>query len=111
LKKWLIFCLVLVVFGLMDCVTTVVGITCFGATEKNPLLASITETNLLAFSVIKLAAVTLTGILFYKAGRIEKPEGSKLQTGSRFLQLTYSLSLLTLATVVTNNMMVVARLV
>lgn len=111
MKKWLIFCLVLVVFGLMDCVTTVVGITCFGATEKNPLLASITETNLLAFSGMKLAVVTLTGFLFYKAGRIEKIAGSKFQIGSRFLQLTYSLSLLTLATVVTNNMIVVAKLV
>jgi hypothetical protein len=110
-KKWLIFCLVLVVFGFLDLVTTIVGITYFGATEKNPMLASITETNLLAFSGIKLAVVTLTGILFYKAGRLEKDPGCKLQIGSRFLQLTYSLSLLMLAAVVTNNVMVVAKLV
>ena len=100
----LIFC------SLTDCVTTVVGIAWFGATESNPLVAAVTETNLIAFSGIKLAAAVFVGVLFYKAGTVGKIEGSSFQVGSRFLQVTYSLSLLTMLTVVTNNVVVVAQL-
>ena len=98
-------------FGLLDCVTTVVGITVFGAKENNPLLASITETNLLAFSGIKLVAVIFTGVLFYNAGGLVKPGGSRLHIGRCFFQLTYSLSVIALAAAATNNIIVVAKLV
>ena len=98
----LVFC------GVIDCLTTVVGVACFGATEGNPLLASLTEVNLFTFSGIKLAAAVFIGVLFYKAGSVGKIEGSS-HVGSRFLQVAYSLSLLTMLTVVTNNVMVVAK--
>ena len=99
----LVFC------GLIDCITTVVGIVWFGATEGNPLFAAVTETNLFAFSGIKVVAVVFIGVLFYKAGSAGKIEGSGFQVGSRFLQVAYSLSLLTMLTVVTNNVLVVAQ--
>ena len=99
----LVFC------GLIDCVTTIVGILWFGATEGNPLFSALTETNLLAFSVIKLVATVFVGVLFYKAGSVCRIEGSGFQVGSRFLQVAYSLSLLTMLTVVTNNVLVVAQ--
>jgi hypothetical protein len=99
----LVFC------GVIDCVTTVVGIAWFGATEGNPLFAAITQTNLVAFSGIKLAAAVFIGVLFYKTGNGGKIEGSSFQVGSRFLQVAYSLSLLTMLTVVTNNVLVVTQ--
>jgi hypothetical protein len=99
----LVFC------GLLDCVTTVVGIVWFGATEGNPLFTAITQTNLVAFSGIKLAAAVFVGVLFYKAGSVGKIEGSSFQAGNRFLQLAYSLSLLTMFAVVTNNVLVVTQ--
>jgi hypothetical protein len=110
LKRWGLFCLLLFFCGLIDCVTTVVGIVWFGATEGNLLFAAITETNLVAFSGIKLAAAVFVGVLFYKAGSVDKIEGRSFQVGSRFLQVAYSLSLLTMLTVVTNNVLVAAQL-
>ena len=111
MRKLLICCLLLVAFGLLDCVTTVVGITFFGAKENNPILVSTTETNLLAFTGIKLAAVISIGAMFYNAGKFVRSGGSKLGIGGCFFTLTYSLSLLTLVFAVSNNVMVVARLV
>jgi len=111
LKKGPFFCLTLVLFGLLDLATTLVGVTCFGAVEGNPLLASITATNPLVFSGIKLLAVTLTGFMFCRAGNAEEASRSNLQLGNRFLQFTYSFSLVFLTTVVTNNLIVVAKLV
>jgi hypothetical protein len=95
----------LVVFGLLDLVTTVVGVTCFGAVEANPLLSGITKASPLVFSGIKLLAIIAIGLTFYKAG-------SALSVGlnGRFLQFSYSLSLVFMTYVVTNNCLVVAHL-
>ena len=101
----------LVAFGLLDCVTTIVGIACFGAKETNPLMAAITETDLVAFAGIKLAAVAFTGVLFYKAGSVGNVGGSKFRIGTRFVQLAYSLSLFAAVTVVSNNVLVMAKIV
>jgi hypothetical protein len=100
----------LVMFGLLDLLTSVVGITCFGAAEKNPLLTSVTETNMVAFSCTKLAAASIVGILFFKAGRLAVA-GNRLGIESNVLLLAYSLSLFTLVTAVTNNLIVVAKLI
>jgi hypothetical protein len=104
LKKGLFFCLTLVLFGLLDLGTTLVGVTCFGAVEANPVLASIAVANPLVFSGIKLLAVILIGFMFYRAGKVEEA------VGNRFLQLSYSFSLVFLTFVVTNNLIVVAKL-
>ena len=109
MKKWTLFCLLLIFCGLLDCATTIVGIVWFGATEGNPLFATLAETNLFAFSGIKLVAAVFVGVLFYKAGSVGEIEGSSVQVGARFLQVAYSLSLLTMLTVVTNNVLVVAQ--
>ena len=98
-------------FGLLDLLTSVVGIACFGAAEKNPLLASITETNMLTFSCMKLATVIVVGILFYKAGTFQRTSGSRFPVEGYFLRIAYSLSLFTLVTAVTNNLVVVSKLI
>ncbi len=111
MRRWTIFCLVLVVFGFLDLLTSVVGITCFGAAENNPVLASVTGSNMLTFSILKLAAIASIGFLFYKAGNVQTGCERKMRIDSHVLHVAYSLSLFTLITVVTNNMIVVAKLV
>jgi hypothetical protein len=103
LKKGRVFCLMLVMLGLADLITTLVGVKVFGATEANPLLSSITA-NPLLFSGIKLLAVSLIGVLFYRVGDVEEA------SSNRVLQLSYSISLVFLTTVITNNLLVVAKL-
>jgi hypothetical protein len=101
-------CIILISLGLADWLTTIIGIINFGATETNPLLSTLTQSNLIAFSIIKLSATLLVGALFYKASQIEMPTAN-LQLGKRFLQSGYFLSLTLLTVVVTNNVIMVVR--
>jgi aconitase B len=94
--------------GLADLLTTLVGITYFGAVEINPLFAGLTQTNLAAFSAIKLAATLLIGFLFYKAYQIEETQKASFRLEKRFLQSGYFLSLAALTVVVTNNILAAA---
>jgi hypothetical protein len=109
-KKELLCCFALILMGLLDWVTTVTGALCFGAVEINPLFAGLTNTNILLFSVIKLTAVVLTGLLFYKAGTIVTMVKSSSRLGKRALESGYALSLMMLTFVVTNNLITVARI-
>lgn len=107
-KKELLFCFALISMGMLDWVTTVTGTLCFGAVEINPLFAGLTSTNILLFSAIKLAAVMLTGILFYKAGTIVGMVKGNAHLGARALESGYALSLMMLTFAVTNNLITVA---
>ena len=62
--------LVLVLMGSMDLLTTLVGITYFGAVECNPFLAGIVSTNLAAFTILKLTSTIFVGLIFHQAGKI-----------------------------------------
>jgi hypothetical protein len=75
LKKELVLCLFLVAMGILDLVTTVLGVLYFGAVEINPLFAGIANSNILVFSGIKLATAVLVGFLFYKGFASEKTLG------------------------------------
>jgi hypothetical protein len=109
-KKELIFCTVLVLIGTLDWLTTIVGIVFFGATENNPLLANFTETNMLLFSAVKLTAITITGLIFYKAGTQTKLSSEISPFAKKFLKSGYVISLFALSAVVLNNFSVIAKL-
>jgi hypothetical protein len=111
LKKELLFCFALIFMGMLDWATTVTGTLCFGAVEINPLFAGLTETNILLFSIIKLAVVVLTGVLFYKADKIVEMLKSNSHLGKRVLESGYAISLMVLTVAVTNNIITVARVI
>jgi hypothetical protein len=100
-------CIILISLGLADLITTIVGVTYFGAVEANPLLAGLTQTNLPAFTAIKLATVLLIGYLFYRAYQIEETPKASFQLEKRFIQSGYFISLTALTAVVTNNIITV----
>jgi hypothetical protein len=56
--------------GLMDWLTTTIGIFYFGAVESNPFIAGVAGTSLPAFTVIKLSATLFAGLLFYQGERL-----------------------------------------
>ena len=105
LKKELLFCSILVLLGLLDLATTVIGTTFFGAVESNPLLAGIATTSPLIFSGLKLFAIIAIGLMFYKAGSMHGG------ATNRFLQFSYSFSLIFMTYVVTNNLLVIAKII
>jgi hypothetical protein len=107
--------LALIIVGSMDWLTTIIGIACFGAVESNPLIAGIAGASLLAFTVIKLSATALVGLLLYLG------EHTLLKTqdkNSRFFKCTHIIfrstcvaATMFLLFAVVNNLIVVASLI
>jgi hypothetical protein len=109
-KKEVVFCSTIILIGTLDWLTTIVGIVFFGATENNPLLANFTQTNMLLFSAIKLTAITITGLLFYKAETKTKLSNEISPSIKKFINSGYIISLFALSAVVLNNFSVIAKL-
>lgn len=104
MKKDILFFSMLILVGLMDWLTTVVGITFFGATEINPLLWGLASSNMILMSVIKLIAVTATGLVFYKAIGLSK--GLNWGFTKRFVDAGFSFTFIGLSAVVISNLSV-----
>ena len=52
--------------GYLDWLTTIIGIAYFGAVEFNPVMAQLTQTNLVAFTAVKLTIALFVGLLAYQ---------------------------------------------
>ena len=102
-KKEFLFFSSILILGVFDWLTTIVGILFFGATEANPLMGGLAQSSLLFFSVVKLCAIILSGLAFYKAATMAKI-GDYHWTG-RLLNGGYSFTSIALATVVASNML------
>ena len=110
-RKGLFFSSVLILMGSIDWLTTVVGISCFGAVEVNPLFAALTQMNIFVFSVVKLLIVVLIGGLFYKAGSCKNVSIDCSSFSERVLDSGYFASLVLLSFVVTNNAIAIVRVI
>jgi len=108
-KKEVLFATSIILIGTLDWLTTIVGITFFGAIETNPLLASLSQTNMLLFSAIKLSAITLTGLAFYKAETKTKITSQISPFAKKFLRSGHGICLLCLTIVVLNNVSVIFK--
>jgi hypothetical protein len=108
-KKELVLCLVLILMGFLDWLTTVLGVLYFGAVEINPLFAGIIPSNIMAYSGIKLATAVLIGFLFYKGYAIGKTPRINSHLEKLFLESGYFASLMALTVVVANNIIAVVR--
>ncbi len=102
IKKDLLFFSALVLIGFSDWLTTILGVTFFGAQETNPLLLGLVNSNMVLFSAVKLCAVVGAGLAFYKAVGLSK--GLNWNVTNRFLDVSYSAAFLFLSFVVVNNL-------
>ena len=107
MKKDILFFSMLILVGLMDWLTTVIGITFFGATETNPILAGLASSNMLLMSVIKLIAVVGAGLAFYKAIGLSK--GLNWGVTKRFVDAGFSFTFIGLTVVVISNLSVLMQ--
>ncbi len=105
MNRGIFFFCILVLLGLLDLGTTIIGVTFFGATESNPLIAGVTNSSPLLFAGLKLLTILVVGLLFYKAGTTNGNATNK------FLQLSYSFSLIFMTYVGANNLLVIGRLI
>ena len=93
----------LIVAGFFDWLTTMVGIAFFGASELNPLMAGLTQTNLIAFSAIKLAAIIVVALLFFKASNMTNKPSFDMAFTKEFLNAGYFTTFFALTAVALNN--------
>lgn len=105
-KNWLFF-FAIVLIGFLDWLTTLVGVAFFGASETNPLLVGLVNSNMILFSVVKLFAVVAGGLAFYKAVGLTTDFNRGLT--KKFLNVSYSLTFLVLSAVVFNNLIAVIK--
>jgi membrane protein DedA with SNARE-associated domain len=72
----------LVAVGLADCLTTVLGVSFSGASELNPVMAGVVNTNIGAFVAVKIAATIIIALTYVLASKMLKH--SPTQTSKLF---------------------------
>lgn len=102
----------LIFLGLMDCLTTVIGIVYFSVIELNPLMAVLVTSNLPAFVVVKIGVSILVGVLLILAQRtlnnfIAKNKSYRL--AKNILKVATASLTIFLLIVVANNLLVLAN--
>ena len=101
--------------GYLDWLTTIIGIAYFGAVEGNPMMAQLTQTNLVAFTAVKLTTALFIGLLAYQGERMLqrlRDKNSKSFLRARFaLRAGYIIVSTVLLFTILNNLIVVAKTV
>ncbi|MGD0450772.1 MAG: DUF5658 family protein [Candidatus Bathyarchaeia archaeon] len=110
LRSQVIPSILLIIMGTIDCITTVIGILCHGATELNPLMAGIVSTNIGAFLVVKLVATMIAATSFVVANKTlmnTQNKGTKTFIySSKLIKIASAGLIVFLAIVVANNLLV-----
>ncbi len=102
-------CSTLIILGIADLLTTVIGISGKSATEVNPLFAALTQTNMLAFIGLKILTILFIGFMFMGATRIANESNSGFK--SKLLVSSASIaSNLIMTVVVANNVLVILKM-
>jgi hypothetical protein len=102
-------CSLLILLGIADLVTTVVGVTGKGAIEANPILAALTQTNILAFIGVKILTVVFIGFMFISATKMAQAPNSNF-IGKYFMTSTSIASCVVMTGVVANNVLVLLKI-
>jgi len=59
----------IILLGSIDCLTTIIGVMYFGASELNPFMIGIVNSSIFAFLVLKISATFLIGFTYLLANR------------------------------------------
>ena len=70
LKREAILVSFIVVMGLMDCLTTIIGVGYSGAKELNPAMAVIVNSSIGTFAIVKVAATMFIALAYIFARKI-----------------------------------------
>lgn len=111
-KKEFIPSLLILVMGLIDCLTTIIGVVYSGAKELNPFMAGIVSTNVGAFLVIKITATVFISLtyIFSKHLIMQLPKNGKtFSYSSKMLKFAYGGLIAFLAITVANNLLILIK--
>ncbi len=102
--------LFIILLGSIDCVTTVIGVTYFGAAELNPFLTGLVSTNIVAFLALKISASFLIGFTYILAKRILNKAMDKttkaFKYSSSLIKGTYAGLTILLTITIINNLVI-----
>ncbi len=113
IKREVIPALLIILMGLMDCVTTIIGVSYNGAKELNPAMAAIVNNSVGAFAAIKIAATMFIALAYIFARKIllylPSKNGKTLAYSIKALTVAYAglIGFLTIA--VANNILILIR--
>ena len=98
----------LVLMGIIDCVTTVIGVMFSGASEANPIMSGIVSSNIDAFMVIKIVATAFTAFTYLYANKLLMKSSNKaaksFKVSRNLLNICYIGIIGFLFVVITNNL-------
>lgn len=107
--------LFLIFMGSMDCLTTVIGTMFFQTQELNPVLSGLVRSDLSAFVFVKLSVTVVVGLIFILAqktlNRASDKTSTQFKIAMKVLKAAYLAIVLSLAIVVTNNILVLLHVV
>ena len=110
LKAEIVPSLLLIIMGLIDCITTVIGILYSGASELNPLMATIVNSNMGGFLVVKVASTMLIALTYLFARRMIMQTKDKTSRTFKYsyngIRIAYVGMLAFLVIVVANNLLI-----
>jgi uncharacterized protein YneF (UPF0154 family) len=67
LKAEILPSFLIILLGSIDCTTTIIGVIYFGASELNPLMMGIINSNIFVFLVLKISATFFIGFTYLLA--------------------------------------------
>ena len=98
----------IVLMGSIDAITTVIGVMYFGASELNPFMTGIVNTNIAAFLALKVSATFLIGFTYILAKRTLNKSFNKESRAFRYsnglMKVAYAGLMVFLIIVVINNL-------
>ena len=110
LKTAVIPSFLLVLMGLIDCFTTVIGVMYSGAKELNPFMAGIVNTNIGAFLVVKIVATIFIAFTYLLANRTltktQNKSSKSFKYSYQFLKIAYVGIMVFMVMVVANNLLI-----
>lgn len=110
LKTECLPCVLLIIMGSIDCLTTAIGISYSGARELNPFMAGIVNSNIGAFLAVKIAGTLVVAFSYILARQILLRSADKstkfFKYSSKALQFVYMGLLTFLVVVVVNNLLI-----
>ena len=102
----------IILLGSIDCITTVIGVTYFGAVELNPFMTGIVSTNIMAFLALKISATFLIGFTYIFAKRTLNRTMDKstkaFKYSSRLMKVVFAGLMIFLIIIVINNLIILS---
>jgi hypothetical protein len=100
----------IILLGSIDCITTMIGVMYFGASELNPFMMGVINSNIFVFLVLKISATFFIGFTYLLAKKILNENMDKntkaFKYSNKIIKGAYSGLMIFLLITVINNLII-----